>query len=273
MTYFILSSLNSLYQFLAKSRSIAHFARLLRNQLNMIVNYYVGGTSCPETNGEYLLILTLAPSIHLFCDIGANIGDWSNKVIQNTGGSTNGFLFEPNLECFELLQKHFSGKNIYISESAVSNFCGITKFSQQENLGTSSALSDIYKSNCSSIEISVSVVTLDSIFADNNQVINLLKIDTEGNDLRVIEGSIDLMKSRRIEVIQFEFNHLWEYSGSTLSDAFRLLESYDFFVFILRGDGLYKYSIDKWGVVGYANFVAVRSDVVDRLNSLINENL
>jgi FkbM family methyltransferase len=51
----------------------------------------------------------------------------------------------------------------------------------------------------------------------------LLKIDTEGHDLRVLRGAIELFRSRQIRYVQFEYNSAWIASRQFLKDAFDLL--------------------------------------------------
>ena len=52
----------------------------------------------------------------------------------------------------------------------------------------------------------------------------LLKIDTEGHDLSVVEGAGELLRTGSLDVIQFEYNHRWVFSRRYLRDAFELFE-------------------------------------------------
>lgn len=54
--------------------------------------------------------------------------------------------------------------------------------------------------------------------------IHIAKCDTEGHDLKVIEGARELFASGRIDVFQFEYNHRWVFSRSFLKDVFDLLK-------------------------------------------------
>ena len=51
----------------------------------------------------------------------------------------------------------------------------------------------------------------------------LVEIDTEGHDLRVIEGAKGLLTAGGIDVIQFEYNHRWIASRCFLRDVFQLM--------------------------------------------------
>jgi hypothetical protein len=72
--------------------------------------------------------------------------------------------------------------------------------------------------------LQVGVDTVDE-YCRTNSIgnIDLLKVDTEGNDLRVIRGAMELLKRGRIGVLQFEYNHRWIYSRAYLKDVFDLV--------------------------------------------------
>jgi FkbM family methyltransferase len=56
----------------------------------------------------------------------------------------------------------------------------------------------------------VRMMTLDAFAADHDiSKFNILKIDTEGNDGRVLLGARELLESHRIDVLLFEYGQLW----------------------------------------------------------------
>jgi FkbM family methyltransferase len=55
--------------------------------------------------------------------------------------------------------------------------------------------------------------------------VNFLKVDTEGHDLRVLEGFADMLGQGRIDVVQFEYNRLNLFSKALLHDFYLLLNS------------------------------------------------
>ena len=59
-------------------------------------------------------------------DIGANIGNVSNYILEKT--NTSIFAFEPNRLCFEIMARRFvDNKRIKTYNLAVSNYKGISK--------------------------------------------------------------------------------------------------------------------------------------------------
>lgn len=53
--------------------------------------------------------------------------------------------------------------------------------------------------------------------------IHFLKIDTEGNDLRVLRGASGMLERGRIELVQFEYNQRWIAFRAYLKDVFDLV--------------------------------------------------
>ena len=58
----------------------------------------------------------------------------------------------------------------------------------------------------------------------------LLKIDTEGHDLQVLRGALELLQSKQIQYVQFEYNSAWIASRHFLKDAFDLLLPRGYFI-------------------------------------------
>ncbi|HTV73579.1 MAG TPA: FkbM family methyltransferase [Candidatus Acidoferrales bacterium] len=104
--------------------------------------------------------------------------------------------------------------------------------------------------------------------------VDLLKIDAEGYDLQVMRGAESLIKSRRIGVIQFEYNRAWQLVGDTLRGAYLLLEEAGYKIFVLKRDGLFTLDYKLYEeYFEYTNFVAVApgrmSQFKERVRGLI----
>jgi hypothetical protein len=70
----------------------------------------------------------------------------------------------------------------------------------------------------------VRVTTLDEVAAAASiDVIDVVKVDAEGEDMAVLEGAHQLIKARRIGLFQFEYNHRWISARRLLRDAFELV--------------------------------------------------
>ena len=78
----------------------------------------------------------------------------------------------------------------------------------------------------------IEVITIDS-FAENNRIerIDLLKIDTEGFDIQVLQGATSLFDRRAIRFVYSEFNEITKFQGSTggvFLELYEFLTKYDF---------------------------------------------
>jgi hypothetical protein len=106
----------------------------------------------------------------------------------------------------------------------------------------------------------VPVTTIDAYLEEEGWPhVALLKIDTEGHELRVLEGAAVALSRGLVDCIQFEFNEMNVISRSFLHDFRTLLSSHRFFrllprgVVPLRGEPLEE-------LFAFQNIVAVRTN-------------
>ena len=89
-------------------------------------------------------------------------------------------------------------------------------------------ISDIHKKNV--VKFEVPVETLDEIAErEGIHYISFLKIDTEGNELSVLQGASNLLKNGSIGCIHFEFNEMNIVSRVFFRDFRFVLNNYDFY--------------------------------------------
>jgi FkbM family methyltransferase len=194
---------NGVHRLLARSHIASALAVKIRNQANCVIAYHLGETANSEHNGEFALVRHLAPYIEVFIDVGANVGSWSNYVLQYS--DAKGYLYEPSLQCFAALKDRFTGSNIEIRNVAVSDTPGFAPFAEEENFGETSSLAASRESGDATSTRSVPVVTLDQDFASNPSPIDFLKIDCEGYDLKVLKGATALLSRTRF----LQLDRLW----------------------------------------------------------------
>jgi hypothetical protein len=59
-------------------------------------------------------------------------------------------------------------------------------------------------------------------------------------------------------------------SGSTLLDAYKILEESGYKVFLIKPDGLYNYDVRKYGeFYAFSNFLAIAPEQVGNLKKII----
>lgn len=89
--------------------------------------------------------------------------------------------------------------------------------------------------------------------------IDLLKIDVEGNELRVLEGSQNMIGQGKISAIVFEFNEMNLISRVFLRDFFNILPNYNFFRLLPNELVAIEYN-PLQEIFVYQNIVALRKD-------------
>ena len=187
-------------------------------------------------------------------DIGAYKGNFSqyvyNKIINlNKDAKIDFHLFDPILKTKKFIQK-LNFKNIFYNNIAIHNFDGKSKFflnnffepsgSSIQSINKNDKLWKIsrkiflqiisFKFNVGDFEkITVDCKTLDSyIFENKINNIDILKIDTEGNEFNVLIGSIETLKSKKIKIIYLEIMELKNIFNKKKNKIIEFLDKYNF---------------------------------------------
>jgi FkbM family methyltransferase len=199
-------------------------------------------------------------------DIGANQGDYS-LAIKNEYPTAQIYAFEPHPTTFNKLKVAsemygFQAYNCGLGDKVEQLI--LYDHQSDEVLGTQHA--SIYKEVIEGVhksriqQFDVNITTLDCFIRDNNiNKIDLLKIDTEGNELNVLKGAMVALNNNIIDVIHFEFNSMNVISRVFMKDFFVLLHNYKFYRML--SDGLipleYDYLICE--IFAFQNIVAIRT--------------
>ena len=78
-------------------------------------------------------------------------------------------------------------------------------------------------------ENEVDCITLDILFSDLNlNIIDYLKIDTEGSELTILQGCVELLTHDKIRYIQLEYGETYTDAGYTELDVINFLRNYDY---------------------------------------------
>jgi len=168
-----------------------------------------------------------------FFDVGANVGIWAQNLIHNLNqekineGAVEFHLFEPEPAAYTELTKTLLNidkfKTFQINQKGVTDICGNFSFGViGEKAGRNSLKHFPTQNLLRTIEIECISI---SQYCHNKNIshINLLKIDTEGNDFNVILGAKDFLQKGKIDIIQFEYNHSWISFRYYLKDVFDLV--------------------------------------------------
>jgi FkbM family methyltransferase len=200
-------------------------------------------------------------------DVGANKGSYTVDVL-NANKSSRVFCFEPHPKTFQKLNKLFANeKNVLAVNTGVGDQNSILKLFDYENGGGSShaslykdVLTDLHKSKGVSTN-DINIIRLDEFIEEKKiQKIDLLKIDTEGNEYACLQGLGSYLKGDFVKAIHFEFNEMNAISGIHFKMFWDLLSlDYDLFRLLPGGSLLQikEYSPVYCEIYAYQNIVAI----------------
>lgn len=196
-------------------------------------------------------------------DVGANVGLYTESVLEqlkaNNIDNYEIHLFEPQAKCFEtLVQKFPSSDKIKINHFALSDVNGEAEIHADFSGSSSASLFDRKEINLSQKE-KIQLRKLSDYMKENKiEKLDLLKIDTEGNEKKVLVGGEDFINPSVIKAVQFEYGGTYLDAGITLAEVVQLLMEKKYYVGKLFSDHI-KYEADLGNFVedyAYGNFVA-----------------
>jgi FkbM family methyltransferase len=172
-------------------------------------------------------------------DIGANTGQSIDRFRLLFLDSII-YSFEPDKVTFQTLRENHSGDGQYVFEIALGDKPGKAEL----YLNTSKNMNSLLKSENPQWgrrdgEYEVTVSTVDK-FCDENEImhIDLLKTDTQGFELQVLQGCSRMMREKRIDFVTMEVIFSSMYEGISpfdevyrlmLDNGFRLVSFYQFY--------------------------------------------
>lgn len=169
-----------------------------------------------------------------FIDVGGHEGDYSQMFLNN---SIKCIIFEPQEKYRRKLKKKFiSNKNIKILPYAIgdksekkylkigflestSTLANINENSKWFKLKKAIYFNKVYKN-----KYLVNVKTLDSInYIKKLDQISILKIDTEGYDLKVLQGAKNILNKTKFVIVECHKNNMYKnYNGNDISNYLKL---------------------------------------------------
>jgi FkbM family methyltransferase len=201
-------------------------------------------------------------------DVGANIGHYS-MLVRKVYPNSKVFAFEPHPKTFQTLLDSsqaggFSAFNLGCSDTSgnaeLFDYADDTRVSEHASM-YQAVIEQAHKSAARAIPIRLTSI---DAFAEQHgiQEIHLLKIDTEGNELKVLQGARKMISARRVHLIHFEFNEMNVFSRSFLRDFSAELPTHRFFRMLPDGvKQLDPYSPLSHELFGFQNIVAAPTDI------------
>lgn len=170
----------------------------------------------------------------IVADVGAHIGLYTIALANRVGPKGRVFAFEPDPENFAALKAHVAlngvSDNVELIQAAVGAHDGYVPFLS----GGGSESRTIHASGNETPM--VRCVRLDTVFRGRR--VDILKIDVEGHEERVLEGTAELLRDMRRSprVICIEVHpYAWPAVGTTSGSLLRLLADTEYRVFSPAG--------------------------------------
>jgi FkbM family methyltransferase len=208
----------------------------------------------PRTNGELWLINGYARQWNTVLDIGANTGSYARRVLA-ANPQCEVICFEPipSLASALAADPRFSTYPYAVGDKATTVELHVNR-RQPSN-------SSLWRRSDDTSPIAVTQVTLEEFVRERDiPVIDFTKIDTEGNELRVLQGARELVEAKRLRMLQFEYGGTYLDAGTSLKDVFELLSPH-YLICHLLPEGLFPlpYS-EALETQRYSNWVAFARD-------------
>jgi len=201
-------------------------------------------------------------------DVGGNVGHYAEMIVQHNPG-VRVFSFEPHPTTFKTLSASadkLGYKAMNLALGGEQGFIDLYDYAAVDGSQHASVyqgvIEDVHGSK--SVRHRVSMTTLDAFMAEHGiDRVDLLKIDTEGNEYQVLKGAPSALDRGAIELIHFEFNVTNVISRVFMKDFYELLADYR--LYRMLPDGLVRlrdYGSDMVDVeiFGFQNIVAIRKD-------------
>ncbi len=223
--------------------------------------------------GERRFIKLISKEINFSIDIGANVGKYTKLLLDETNSKV--IAFEPLPKAFEELkeiEKKFSSRLDVYNFGIGNKNSNLELNYSTEKSELASFIEDLDKlsfiDSKNNKKITVEVMTLDSFFKKYEQTykekeIDLLKIDTEGFELEVLNGASETLINKKPKFIQIEFNWHQLFREQTIYKFSKILSNYEVFKILPFGNSLIKIDPKRpeSNIFHLSNFVFIRKDI------------
>jgi FkbM family methyltransferase len=188
-------------------------------------------------------------------DVGAYVGEFA-ALVRGVFPTARVWCFEPFGPSYDRICTRFSGADwVTVQNVGLSDRSGTAELIVAPDLSTNSLVSPVvtngsFASGMPRIIIplkTLSECARESLGADPH--LSILKIDTEGNDLQVLKGAEDLLRTRRIEAIHVEVMFIEHFKGAAgFIEICQYLQGFDYRLF-----SLYDLKRNPQGQLRYGN--------------------
>jgi len=164
---------------------------------------------------------------HVVFDVGANVGFYTLLAARRSGPTGRIAAFEPLPRNVGYLRRHVGLnrlENVEVVEAAVADTPGVMRFGTSRNF--------LEGHLDAGGELTVATITLDSFVADGFPLPDIVKIDVEGAERRVLHGARDVLAAAQPVIF------LATHDDQVHGECCAFLEQHDYSVRSLDADDL-----------------------------------
>ncbi len=227
-----------------------------------VLNY---GTLHETGEAWFLARYLTGRKVPVVFDVGTNLGDYTRAVMA-ANPRARVMAFEPHPVTFSRWSLPPDDPQVQCLNVALGSAeSELEFFDYRDENGSSHA--SLYKGVIEEIHgkpstsCKVQVRTLDDVAEEYGiRHVDLLKVDTEGHELAVLQGGEGLIRAGGVDVIQFEFNEMNVVSRVFFKDFWDFLPEYDIFR-LLQGGGVMRitsYIPAFCEIFAFQNIICVR---------------
>ena len=220
-----------------------------------------------DSNFDIQRIFGMRP-LRLIFDVGAHFGETATEYAKRFPEATI-YSFEPSPDTFSILEKNMTSlPRVKTVNSALGDSCSEQTFFVNRLSATNSLLAarpdvadEVTRSLMENTRCTkVSVTTLDA-FCRENQIsaIDLLKIDVQGFESKVLAGARELLAEQRIALVYAEAILESHYDGqTTFPELYSMLSESGFELVDLYSHTRTPHHTTRWCDVLFVNLVALK---------------
>lgn len=177
-------------------------------------------------------------------DVGANVGIHTIVMAKRVGLTGQVFVFEPNPIIFNRLLENTKLNNFtnivplrYALSDKHSSMILHTFRDGLSRQGMAGFYTNVPENEC--VDVLVDVATFDSLVETLNiKQVDFIKIDTEGNDFKVLRGMQKSIIYFKPEIIFEYLRDQWDYSGHTWEDALEFFANLNYSLYTITNKGV-----------------------------------
>lgn len=221
--------------------------------------YYLKNYNKKETN----FIRRMAKKDWICFDIGANVGYYS-LLFASLCKKGETHSFEPLPLCYHLLSASISLNNfdnVRLNNFALSNYSGVSKFTVSKKCESSSFV----HTEMSPLEniIQVKTMRLDDYIRENDIArIDFVKLDVEGAEKLVLEGSLETISRKELQpkILLVElYDPNFIHYNTSIDEIVKFLNSYGYEAFIILKQQLVPFTTKHYN--NYYNVFFIKKEM------------